>query len=144
MKKAPALRKGEQSVPYFDNFNEGEMQFARAADGSSYYIPSDMPYKDWKRRFVVGLGENKTLKPITEITDDTISKVPRVTPATYSSEMYDLIQQEHKNLLRASMTQNNHKEVAFIFNSDFSNKISVLGTEDNLNFPQIYGKDNKD
>lgn len=40
------------TVPYFDD-NYGE-RAARGADGKTYYVPSDMKYKDWKKAFVDG------------------------------------------------------------------------------------------
>lgn len=42
------------TVPYFDNFNEGEERFARDEDGKGYYVPSDMKYNEWKEKFVDG------------------------------------------------------------------------------------------
>lgn len=47
------------TVPYFDDFNEGEERFARGEDGKGYYVPSDMKYNEWKERFVEGVGENR-------------------------------------------------------------------------------------
>lgn len=47
------------TVPYFDDFNEGEERFARDEDGKGYYVPSDMKYSEWKERFVDG-GEKGT------------------------------------------------------------------------------------
>lgn len=40
------------TVPYFDdNFGGGE-RAARDADGNTYYVPDDMTYKEWKKRYV--------------------------------------------------------------------------------------------
>ena len=42
------------TVPYFDDeFSLGE-RAARDADGKTYYVPSDMKYKDWKKSMVDG------------------------------------------------------------------------------------------
>lgn len=42
------------TVPYFDDeFSLGE-RAARGEDGKTYYIPSDMKYKDWKKAMVDG------------------------------------------------------------------------------------------
>ena len=42
------------TVPYFnDEFSLGE-RAARGADGKTYYVPSDMKYKDWKKSMVDG------------------------------------------------------------------------------------------
>ena len=47
------------TVPYFDdNFTE---RAARGEDGKTYYVPSNMTYKDWKNSFVDG-GSKGTLK----------------------------------------------------------------------------------
>lgn len=51
------------TVPYFeDNFGE---RAARGADGKTYYVPSDMKYKDWKQSFVQN-GSKEGLNPIAE------------------------------------------------------------------------------
>lgn len=34
------------TVPYFDDFNEGEERFARGKDGKGYYVPSDIRYSE--------------------------------------------------------------------------------------------------
>ena len=42
------------TVPYFDDeWSKGE-RAARDADGNTYYVPSDMKYKDWKKSLVEG------------------------------------------------------------------------------------------
>lgn len=49
------------TVPYFDdNFTE---RAARGEDGKTYYVPSNMTYKDWKNSFVDG-GSKGTLKKV--------------------------------------------------------------------------------
>ena len=41
------------TCPYFDDeFTAGEMRAARGEDGKTYYVPADMKYPEWKRRFV--------------------------------------------------------------------------------------------
>ena len=41
------------TVPYFnDEFTVGEMRAARGEDGKTYYVPADMKYPEWKKRFV--------------------------------------------------------------------------------------------
>lgn len=59
------------TAPYFDD-NYGE-RIARGLDGQTYYVPSDMKYKDWKKVFV-----DKSLNMIIgtkTITDITVSGV---------------------------------------------------------------------
>lgn len=49
------------TCPYFhDEFTEGEQRAARNEDGKTYYVPSDMTYKEWKKSFVDGKTENLT------------------------------------------------------------------------------------
>lgn len=48
------------TVPYFDDeFTEGEQRAARDGDGETYYVPADLKYKDWERKFFVEKG-NRT------------------------------------------------------------------------------------
>lgn len=59
------------TAPYFDD-NYGE-RIARGLDGQTYFVPSDMKYKDWKKVFV-----DKSLNMIIgtkTITDITVSGV---------------------------------------------------------------------
>lgn len=64
------------TVPYFDDeFNIGE-RAARDEDGKTYYIPSNMKYKDWKKSFVdsgskTGLNE---INPADIITDERLEE----------------------------------------------------------------------
>ena len=42
------------TVPYFDDeFTEGEQRAARDGDGETYYVPADLKYKDWERKFLL-------------------------------------------------------------------------------------------
>jgi SPP1 gp7 family putative phage head morphogenesis protein len=57
------------TVPYFDDeWSVGE-RAARGEDGKTYYVPSDMKYKDWKKSFVDG-GSKEELQVVA--TSDTI------------------------------------------------------------------------
>ena len=48
------------TVPYFnDEFSIGE-RAARDEDGNTYYVPSDMTYKDWKKSMVNGSTKDLT------------------------------------------------------------------------------------
>lgn len=43
------------TAPYFDDeFTEDEKRAARDENGKTYYVPSDMTYPEWKKRFVDG------------------------------------------------------------------------------------------
>ena len=87
------------------------------------------------------LRESGNKKPITVITDETVAKVPKVTPKTYSDDICDKIHQEHQKLLKTSMMENGSKEVAFILNSDMTGKRILHGTDDKIEFGAFYGKD---
>ena len=51
------------TAPWFED-NYGE-RVARGADGKTYYVPSNMKYKDWKKKFIES-GDKKELKPIND------------------------------------------------------------------------------
>lgn len=87
------------------------------------------------------LRESGNKKPITAITDETVAKVPKVTPKTYSDDICEKIHQEHQKLLKTSMIENGSKEVAFILNSDMTGKRVLHGTDDQIEFGAFYGKD---
>ena len=41
------------TVPYFDDeFTADEQRAARDKDGKTYYVPGDMTYEEWKRKYV--------------------------------------------------------------------------------------------
>ena len=84
----------------------------------------------------------KSSKSITQITDKSIERVPNVTINGYTTAQCDTIQSQHKELLKYSRDNNNHNEVAFVFNNDFSNRKEFMGTDDKLDFGGgLYGKD---
>ena len=58
------------TVPYDPDFDDSGMRSARGEDGKTYYVPSDMKYKDWKKAFVDG---DKT--DLQEVKSDDIMKV---------------------------------------------------------------------
>ncbi|MGV8153418.1 MAG: minor capsid protein [Alkaliphilus sp.] len=42
------------TVPWFSDFNEGEMRFARDnIDGTTYKVPTDMKYEDWYQKHII-------------------------------------------------------------------------------------------
>lgn len=128
---------------------------AKDKDGNTVRVPAGMTYEDWHREFVEGepsriygsenngrkLRESGSKKPITAITDETVAKVPKVTPKTYSDDICEKIHQEHQKLLKTSMMENGSKEVAFILNSDMTGKRVLHGTDDKIEFGAFYGKD---
>ena len=84
----------------------------------------------------------KSKKPITKITDKAIENVPKVKIDGYTDEQCDLIQQQHKELLKYSRDNNDDKEVAFVMDSSISSRKEFLGSDDKLDFDsELYGKD---
>lgn len=49
------------TIPYFDDFTEGEQRIARGVDGKTYFVPGDMSYKEWEATFING-GSKARLK----------------------------------------------------------------------------------
>ncbi len=86
------------------------------------------------------LSENSK-KPITEITEKAIGRVPYVAISGYSEEQCKKIQEQHKNLLRFARDENGNKETAFVFRKDLSDRLEVKGTDDRLDFGgALHGK----
>lgn len=79
-----------------------------------------------------GIMKEQNRKPITEITDNAVEKVPKVSVSGYTNEQCNFIQQQHKELLKYARAHNDGKEVAFVFRSDLSDKTSHIGTDDRL------------
>mgnify|MGYP004644812721 CR=1 FL=1 len=89
-----------------------------------------------------GIIQENNKKPITQITDKAIDRVPNVEIPGYTNEQSTFIQQQHKELLNYSRDKNEHKEVAFVFNNDLTGRKEFLGSDDRLDFgAELYGKD---
>ena len=89
-----------------------------------------------------GIIQENNKKPITQITDKAIDRVPNVEIPGYTNEQSTFIQQQHKELLSYSRDKNEHKEVAFVFNNDLTGRKEFLGSDDRLDFgAELYGKD---
>lgn len=54
------------TIPYIepDEFDDVETRIARAEDGSSYYVPANMTYKEWNEKFGQGAKVDKLGKTI--------------------------------------------------------------------------------
>lgn len=90
----------------------------------------------------IGIIEGKSKKPITKITDTAVNSVPRIEIHGYTDEQCDFIQKQHKELLEYSRTNNDSKEVAFVFDGDLKNRKEFFGSDDRLDFgSEMYGKD---
>ena len=73
-------------------------------------------------------------KPPTVITQKAIDRVPNVEIPNFTDEQNRYIQAQHKELLQFARDENDNKEVAFIFNRDFSSKAVEKGVSDSLTF----------
>lgn len=81
-------------------------------------------------------------KPITKITDKAIENVPKVKIDGYTDEQCDLIQQNHKELLKYSRDNNDCKEIAFVMDNSMGSRKVFSGSDDKLDFGnELYGKD---
>lgn len=89
-----------------------------------------------------GIIKENSKKPITVITDKSIAKVQRVNITGYTDEQCKFIQSQHQELLKYSRDNNENKEVAFVFDSNLSNRKEFTGSDDKLDFgSSLYGKD---
>lgn len=74
------------TVPYFeDEFTEGEQGDKRDGNGETYYVPADMKYEGWQKRFVKIEPETKKY---TNIAYDDIME-------TDTERIYTFIEDEH-------------------------------------------------
>ena len=114
---------------------------------------NEVLHRDYSREKYYGGGVDKSVKsdimiseqskkPITVITDKAIENVPQVKIDGYTGEQCELIQQNHKDLLKYSRDNNDSKEVAFVMDSSLSSRKEFLGSDDKLDFGnELYGKD---
>ena len=82
--------------------------------------------------------EDKT--PITKITDKSIDKVSNAKIQGYTDEQFKFIQQQHKELLKYARDNNENKEVAFVFNGELNNRVEFKGTDKEIQFGIMSGK----
>ena len=71
--------------------------------------------------------EEKSKKPITQITDTAVNKVSKVNISDYSDEQCEYIQKQHKELLEYSRQNNDNKEVSFVFDKDLGHRKEFIG-----------------
>lgn len=116
--------------------------------GENYKVDGNMTFNEWKSgltdeqrnalKYVANaekrgiIKENTSDKPITKITDKIINKVPKVEVPNFTEEQNVYLQQQHKELLRYARDNNDNKEVAFVFESDLTNRSELLGTDERL------------
>ena len=89
-----------------------------------------------------GIIEETSKKSITPITNTSIERVPKVEIIGYTDEQCEAIHKQHQKLLEYSRQNNDNKEVAFVFNSDLTNRREFKGADDRLDFGSaLYGRD---
>lgn len=81
-----------------------------------------------------GIIKENIQKPITPITDNAISKVPKVSVDGFTDEQNLFIQNQHKDLLKYARDNNDNKEVAFVFRKDLTEKTAFVGSDDVVDF----------
>lgn len=89
-----------------------------------------------------GIIREEGSKPITQITDANIQRVPKVEIVGYSNEQCEMIHNQHKELLNYSRDINGCNEVAFVFYNNLASRKECTGNDDRLEFKgELYGKD---
>lgn len=83
--------------------------------------------------------ESAEKKPITQITDETINRVPYVEISGYTAEQCAELQKQHRELLRDSRDNNNCNETAFVLKSNMTRGEPIYGTDDKIEFGEMYG-----
>ena len=104
------------TVPYFadeysDLFNNGSMRAARNEEGKTYYVPADMNYKEWEKKFVVQKSKTRKNNKIT------LNKV--VSTAN--------------QIVNSSVQQKEHKESKLTYDEEYAINQYVSSAAYNLN-----------
>lgn len=103
------------------------------------FFRTNTSYADIIKSKTLGEGENE--KPITQITDEAIDRVPKVCVDGFTDEQNTFIQNQHKELLRYAKDNNDSKEVAFVFRKDLTDKAIFVGSDDVIGFGNgLFGK----
>ncbi len=157
------------TAPYFDDAEDLE-RTARSKNGKPYKVSADMSYKEWKEKYVPNYSE-KSVQPSNKnviinkedtdklggnnmhleqakkrdhkimINEIAISKVPLVKIKGLSLAECEMLQQEHKEILKIAMEQNNSNEILSVVQMSLGNSIKVFGNESGvnpLNSPAVY------
>lgn len=104
------------TVPYFDDeysdlFDNGSMRTARNEEGKTYYVPADMNYKEWEKKFVVQKSKKQKNNKIT------LNKV--VSTAN--------------QIVNSSVQQKEHKESKLTYDEEYAINQYVSSAAYNLN-----------
>ena len=79
-----------------------------------------------------GIIKERASKPKQPIIDAAIDRVPKVEIEGYSSEQCEIIQNQHKELLKFARDENNGNEVAFVLNRDLKRTSTIKGTDKDI------------
>lgn len=113
------------TAPYFKDLEGLTERAARGADGKTYYVPGNMNYKEWKKRFVDG-GDKSGLSDIKY--DDTIKKKLEIKELNKlkQSGMSDMEYNEYLNII------NNHsnEDVIRLYN-EYADEIKRITLKSN-------------
>ena len=91
------------TAPYFnDEFTESEERFARDEDENRIYVDSNMPYKDWKKKFIKNKANQIKNQNFIKIKDS--EKLDKNTIEYINNEL-NLIPYEHKKLIENYIKQ---------------------------------------
>lgn len=92
------------TVPYFDDeFTEGEQRAARDGAGKTYYVPADMKYREWEKRYI---GKNSQ-KMKTDDTEWSLKSLEGAKPITSNVSWKDDIPGFDENLVNEAHTELN-------------------------------------
>ena len=88
------------TVPYFDDeFTADEQRAARVADGKTYYVPGNMTYEEWKRKYVgsaVDYPNFLSIKNQEKLNDDIEQR--------FNKEI-SLIPESHRNIINSAVNE---------------------------------------
>ena len=126
----------------FTKRNNETGELLEFADVKSYEEFKNKYWKAVDKSGGSGIIKENSKKDITLISDKTIARVPEVKISGYTDEQCKSIQNHHKELLKCSRDNNGNKEVAFVFDSNLSNRKEFMGSDDKIEFGStLYGKD---
>ena len=88
------------TVPYFDDeFTAGTERVARDKDGKTYYVPGNMTYEEWKRKYVgsaVDYPNFLSIKNQEKLNDDIEQR--------FNKEI-SLIPESHRNIINSAVNE---------------------------------------
>lgn len=115
------------TIPYFeDEFTEGEQRAARDSSGKTYYVPSDMKYKEWEQRYVNNTGKQKAERLGTSKNDKT-GRTKRIEIGSIDLAMTNEAVSYFEENIRHNLVEN-----AIVIDSS-GKVVQFVGEKDNVN-----------